>query len=415
MLESVATEGAAEAADRLRRRVKLWLSQRLWSINLAPELVLHDDRHVSAVDRHVSVLAEPLLRQGSLRVHDAEALACAAWLHDWGHVGGPIGIDENGREIVVTSPQTVRKYHGLISQRLIRPEWDGMHGIDDEALCARAAVICGHHQGWTSFGNEHPKKQVVRSGTFTSTEFIPPSLADNIAAVEIPSDLSLERVQLLIALLRVADGADLGVHRIPDAGAPKAAFLAHCIRMQAWRAKDELIGEEPHDKRRLSRERALDEVIVLASHYAAARSDMTSGRQVSSRMRELLSKFDDSPALQQLLRYIEFTDNQAAYYENHSRVGRVNLEVSRVRGATPTVVVTVLTTPNLSSATSKDERCHVARAAVDSVARDIKRELDSGGTGGDRSVRDVLANWGVMFDRCVAVEAPDISARLTPR
>jgi hypothetical protein len=421
LLQRSGLDGASEAAARLDARVEGWLSQRLWSINLAPELVLHDDRHVSSVDRLAARMAEPLLDREVLSVVDIEALSCAAWLHDWGHIGGPIGRDVHGREVMVTSPQAVRKYHGLITQQLIRPEWAGMHGIDDEATCARAGLLCGHHQGWTSFGSHRPDSKTVSYGTFGRAQFQPRSLDEDLALDHVPSDLTPGKAQLLVALLRVADGADLGGHRIPDRGRPKASFLAHCIRMQAWRAKDELLGEAARkgdgDKVLERKDRVLDQVIEMSRRYAMARHDMDVGRSVSSEMREVLGRFPDSEVLGGLSDYIEFTDDQAAFYERHGRVARVDLVDENPPGPGPrviNVIVSVARPPESEDPAdfSQDDLDDFTQLAVDSVAEDIRKELASGSKDGDRSVGEVLESCGLSFGRCFAAGDRAIWARL---
>ena len=249
--------GFPEDARRLRDATQYWIQQRLWDANFVPEMVLHNEAHSAAVDRNIAGLCEPLLERGHLDDVDLMVLAAAAWLHDWGHAS----VRASGMPMA-THPSDVRKYHGIFSAALLakrgaidtRHRLDltlagkgllaGVYPADGDSFAKDVALLCGHHQGWTSCSDAQPKlampdepenlpiAQLGRTGGFDVLSFDEDHsaylagrdlkyfgargfLGDGFD-VEKARAADLKRAKLRLAILRVADAADVGVHRVPN-------------------------------------------------------------------------------------------------------------------------------------------------------------------------------------------------------
>lgn len=354
LLESRGEDGAAA---ELRRLVNHWLDQRLWSLNLVPELVVHDDRHVARVDRLVRHLAQavpsvngPTTDGMSLSPRDLMLLSCAAWLHDWGHVGVPL----NGQ--FADHPADVRHLHGLLSQALLAPEYSAMHGLRDATTARCVGVLCAHHQGWTSFGKDKPNKKVSIAAEFGTVDVHPPTLAAEAEDV----GGSLAQFQLLVALLRVADAADVGQHRVPDISA-RDGFLRSCLQRQAER--------------------------LAATLRATGRPGVETAEKFSLRpdKQELFWALEqlapDQPLVERFVRYVGFVSQQAEHYRLHSMVRGVGFAVSG--GAFQALV---------TAAEGVDPD-----VAADQVSKFINVELRRPASDGDPTVRDVLERAGLTY------------------
>ena len=144
-------------ADQIDESVKHWHEQRLWANNLAPELAAHDERHAAEVER----LAAELLygwdptKQGAFEPHHLHWLSIAAWLHDWGHMGGVVtdltDTSESNPPRYFTNSAEVRALHGRISQQWLSEIWEPIHKVD-KAVAGPAGLLCAHHQRWTDSG-----------------------------------------------------------------------------------------------------------------------------------------------------------------------------------------------------------------------------------------------------------------------
>lgn len=226
LLARVAGDPADHLASRLATLVAHWHRNRLWAINLVPEMVLHDEAHAQAVDRNVALITEPLLVSGVLTAADVYHIALAAWLHDWGHASADT-IGFSAHTDVETVPVTsgdVRDLHGLLTRQLLVgvPRTKQIHLLEtDEAVWA--GTLAAHHQGWTSCDNREPEGD--RADTARRFQLPARSLAADVdylaASIGIrrfrkqDAESLLRRVQELVALLRVADAADIGTHRVP--------------------------------------------------------------------------------------------------------------------------------------------------------------------------------------------------------
>jgi hypothetical protein len=234
--------GYPEEAEELRRLVSHWVRQRnqIWYPNYVPEMVLHDDAHSVAVDRNVASLCEPLLDAGRVDLEDVFTLALAAWLHDWGHASARY------RQVLATDPVDVRSFHGALSATRLRQSGSRVHGVGDrlanridiDRLAGRVALISEHHQGWTSCNAdkspkekepEQPERLRVKPSNDPADGGLDGPLirafdldffALEKGRREPPDDKDqrdrLERAHRQLALLRLADALDVGIHRAPD-------------------------------------------------------------------------------------------------------------------------------------------------------------------------------------------------------
>jgi hypothetical protein len=224
LLSKHATDEAQELSTRLRDHVLRWHVTGLFRKNLVPEIVLHDEPHAQAVDRHVAALLEPALSSGAVGPADVYLVALAAWLHDWGHAsGGGIGA-------APTAGADVRTLHGALSSRRIGDP----HSVHARQLGLTpeesiwAALLAEHHQSWTSCDGRRPPIDGAGSTLAERFGLQVSSFTDDVGhAIEQmakldPSlrGLSHDWAQTLLAVLRVADGADVGVHRTPHMIAP---------------------------------------------------------------------------------------------------------------------------------------------------------------------------------------------------
>lgn len=369
--------GTAASLDGL---VAHWLRQRLWSLNRAPELVAHDERHVAAVEGLIAVLVEPFwtrrLGPPAFLPEELGWLSVAAWLHDWGHVGGMVAPWRiGGADAIVGSSRDVRVLHGLISQHLLGPAWVGMHGVEP-SMAGPAAVLCGHHQSWTSFGRERPAVAAAAAddskpdpvALLAELGVKPVTLEEDIGALEeLPPFVGLARFRLLVALLRVADGADVGRHRVPDIGAGRNGFLARCIHQEAMRTAEVLRFVSDHDPRA--------QAGIEIAHMVALEA-LQAGRGDPE---VLVTPIETAgiPEIEELVRYRAFVHEQGKHFDKHQLVDSVSFAF--VDGAFDVIVV------------PSEDAQKLAEKAVDEVAKDVRCELDKAGVGA------VLADNGIRF------------------
>lgn len=408
LLEHAAAPGGAESRHlRLRENIAWWMDQRLWSENRVRELVVHDERHTQRVDLLAAQLVTPIIfqRNPRLTAADAEALSMAAWLHDWGHEGGEVSGEFSGCNIPLATaePQVIRDLHGIVTRELLRDEWFGRHRLPPE-LASLVGILCAHHQGWTSFGGDRPTKQLT---TTPPVVVQPPSLRADVqghnkrfarARQRDRSEFASVRfktAQLLLALLRIADGADMGVHRVQDAGPSKAAYLARAVQLQC-RLTRTLISEADADP--ALREQALWAVARVSTlaegvkaHPFGEADDEDPAVGIAGRMKGALAKLHGLAPIRRLHSYVSLASEQAEYYADHRSVANVWFETRLGRrGFDVTIWV------------SASEHARDESAAVKVVEADIVKELRRGD--GQVGVADTLRSAGLNF---MAVRSTD--------
>lgn len=433
--------GRVQEAKQFRKLTQRWVEQRLWDSNFVPEMVLHNDAHAAAVDRNIASICEPLLENGYLDDLDLIVLAVAAWLHDWGHASA------RDEQRFCTNPVDVRNYHGVFTAaRLMSDDEAERHGLADLAqtgICADVywddvtglakdvALLSAHHQGWTDCDNGVPNlagklpedsdnlKLATKPGEIG---FIIRSFADDykfytkdrpgilVARRRSPNSssgagsrkrehagtselqkLAWERARLRLAILRVADAADLGVHRVPDYDTQQAsrdgiaaAYLARQARLtklalSGWRkGVSDVYGDQmTYVKARVSKvwgavDQAVRDGHLLAEgeikelfRAQAGNADLLDGGLVPKpeRRRQLEFLLDIA---RESYRYCRHLIIQRAYYDLHDSV-RVSIPVlERISKADFQFVVYVVA--NGASAKADPAR------AVWLARRDVARE-----------------------------------------
>ena len=295
--------GEPQLAAQLRALVDHWVTQRLWAFNLAPELVAHDDRHSERVDHLLATLLLPLVAEKAIVPDEVFLLSCAAWLHDWGHVGAHLG---NG---FVTHPIDVRSLHGLLTDARLR-DFPQLHGLD-LAIAAKVGVLAAHHQGWTSCDDTPATPDEVTRDALTRFDVAPATL-DRDAC-----DAGLEpgRARLLLALLRVADAADVGVHR-----APQHASLGDYLRSCAQHAISRAAAEAP-----LATSPEVREALTTLSRQP---DDADAKEELNARSADRF--------VARILHYLEFIPQQQHHFDLHSSV--LHVRFTHADGGFTTVV-----------------------------------------------------------------------------
>jgi hypothetical protein len=374
-------------AEELETLVLNWVTQRLWSLNCVPELVAHDDRHVERVDHLVSQLVEPLLdvRPGwlanaPLEAEDLVVLSSSAWLHDWGHVGGCLP----GSDVHIEDPLLVRHFHGLLSRYLVEnDELLGMHGLAGERA-KRVAILCAHHQGWTSFGTEpYRTASSVAVTAYRKTTGLQPTSLDadlKYSVGAIPGDSAYRRERLLVALLRVADAADVGFHRVPDTPS-RQAF--ETLRLARYRAMTLREVRHPSAGKPLN-EDLCDKLCEDIRGISLKRGP--ADQNVEMRL-PAITEASVRRQLEQLMNYLTFIREAREHQMLHGRVRSVSFSITRRRDGTLAFKPRVLT--------CLDSR-EGAEAAVGAVDGYIQEELKRGSK--DASVRSTLEEAGLFYE-----------------
>lgn len=408
-------DAVTQMANRLDACVGHWLDQRLWSINLAPELVAHDERHVSAVEVLISDLVRPfwLIRSGASRTHTFRPeelmwLSVAAWMHDWGHVGGPVVPQEYLKKIMsdkdrlasnkfyLTESRDVRHLHGLISQQLLTRTWQGMHGLE-EYISLPAGILCAHHQGFTSLGDEGPRLddqlKALLSEVGLAQERLIPSLRAQFDALRLDAlvedqaenscvtHFDLEGYQFsefrrLVALLRVADAADVGRHRASDYGIGRNAFLARCLFRAAlmWHDDESSMIDGQKDRRSgaIDVNQIFRQVYVELAKSAGSRGEELDKGDRSDLLEDVLKEIrrvgSGSKLVGRLEDYRSFLQAQTEHFIKHNRVHCVRF-VGMPSDRAAHWVFDAVVYP------VKEQE---AESALEDVANFLRRELDRG-------------------------------------
>jgi len=423
-------------ADNLRQLIDHWLRHRIWSINYVHEMVLHDEAHSVTVDRNVASLCEPLLNAPVpvIKLWDVFVLALAAWLHDWGHASADVGGQ------TPTDPVEVRHYHGLLTALRLEQEPD-QHGITDalipgfvegdevtHVLESEVALLCSHHQGWTSCSDTPPVDDfeplpdfsIINGATFdgSSDQGIAGELglglsfrddyARRLGANGASCGRDVEQMYRLVTLLRIADAADIGAHRVPDFAtqhtnrtAALDSLLAQIslvltLRSSvAARVSDRELAYQADATAFRAVERAYDHLLGRATSQAFW-ADNEFERIIAKVMKDKNlghwmqpTRATDTPG-HQLVRwawiYATHVANQVAFYQVHRRV----------RGVIPTLLpnsswfeLTLHVVPLAMS--DPDGRAVDPTQVATSVRKDVLREFAGAGEN-DKAHKAQLAN-----------------------
>ncbi|MCC7077130.1 MAG: hypothetical protein IT198_08400, partial [Acidimicrobiia bacterium] len=231
---------ARATRERLTRRVRDWVAQDRWMTDRLPQMVDHKVSHSRNVDRHATTLllrAHELAQPANKYSEDMfEALSCAAWLHDIGHSGGLVG----GR--FVGDYYHVRKVHGLLSQQHICDIASGLlPDPHDAPLALAVGLLAAHHQRFTLLTDSPPAHyecyKACKQARCPICAEVAQSTANNLQQKLVATEANLPNTRIdqwlhLAAILRLADAADLGVHRVGG------RFLAPRAIDELWRREE---------------------------------------------------------------------------------------------------------------------------------------------------------------------------------
>jgi|GEM_PF-4854280 len=361
--ELLRRKGRPDLADELRRLIDHWVRHRIWSVNYVREMVLHDEAHSAAVDRNVASICGTLLAAKApvIKEWDVFVLALCAWLHDWGHASARVrGIP--------TDPMEVRNYHGYLTSLRLDQE-PGQHGISDRVIAEGArvtgqeqlkdevALLCSHHQGWTSCGSlpgvdvfePLPNFSVIGGGRGFGKR-------KKEAGVDVTFRKDYKRrlprgatygrdydhVRRLLAILRLADASDVGAHRVPDFGtqgsnrqAHHSAFLGELERILTMRAsaasraagEEGAIAVERENFREV--ENTFQRMIAVSLSQPVWKDGEIDARIAAEASTPLLQELGRAPGAhegpgEQIVRwawqYSVHVARQVAFYQHHHRV-----------------------------------------------------------------------------------------------
>ncbi|MCY3785959.1 MAG: hypothetical protein OXG47_04430 [bacterium] len=387
--------------------LQTWHDNNLWSVNLAPELVAHDEEHAKSVERLAAEIVEPHWQPGK-KLHfkpiELVWLSVASWLHDWGHCGGVLKGEDKQLRWISHSIQ-VRRLHGLLSQSWLNPNWKSLHGIDNfeirssgspipidaDEITVPAGILCAHHQGWTSCSSEHyityeddklsphavHKSPSSTAGWWSNVNVKPHNLVvqykltvnslhddwkTHVASVQNQhGGADYKPFQTLLAILRLADAVDLGEHRTrDDLDTRRAQFRVCMVRELLTRPADnpaELDQATAHSKMILE---------MLGKH-----NDLNSMIDIYVRwFDEFVGKIPDDVS-----GYFEYIKDQQSHMEKHKRVKAYGVKFVEGTGMDKGNQLTIQITP-ADDLTGHEKHKHVRTDIENDMKEFLERELN---------------------------------------
>jgi hypothetical protein len=293
----------------------------------------------------------------------------------------------------VNHPFEVRLLHGELTRRLLltRPL---EHGLTD-AEARRVGLLCAHHQGRTCCGRGVPGRTPPRLGPNDLAELADElgvslvSLGDDarnngwfegVEAADRPGRLVV--LELLVGVLRVADGADVGAHRVPHFHS-RDDYLQHCRQRAVQGLLRELELRAPDEQTliRSTRRMLLDhDLAALRESHGPHLAGTTGGGG---------PRFNPQSTVGLLRRahaYFDALEHQAEHYEKHQMVAAVRFDHMHPDSAGPRWQALVRESSGADPA-----------SAVAAVDFDIVRELRHD-DGDPKRVEEVLAEFDLRFD-----------------
>ncbi|MDR2252524.1 MAG: HD domain-containing protein [Bifidobacteriaceae bacterium] len=413
-------KGYPLAAAELRRLIAWWLQQRIWHYkNYVPEMVLHDDVHSAAVDRNVASFCEPFLAPAAapesapLSAEDVFALAVTAWLHDIGHASmtyGPAGEPRRA-----SNAFDVREFHGIFSaDRLLSPKIDdrSLHGLDDIAktlhypqLLGKVAALSAHHQGWTSCDAQGVQNKpdlfddtllrpdysdradtFLENGPFISsfdTDAI--QMAHLADATDEDKQAHIEALHRLLAIIRLADAMDVGLHRAPNTTTQDA------IRTDLFDEFLNQLSAVSLDETTVKGLKAVIDEVKMAFHATGGEQKVTPQSLVEhinpriKAMRERAPREHQSE-IKKVGKYAPYLLKQVYYYAEQERIAMLSpvpVEPSADSKGGPTYALCIYVVPNTAKNSNEPDE-------VEELAQSL-----------------ALREWGVEHVRQGKAEAAD--------
>jgi|GEM_PF-6399723 len=345
----------ADLASRLAQLIEHWTRQQLWRTNLANEMVLHNEVHSQAVDRHIASIAEAIGWRDEFTAEELYLLALTAWLHDWGHAAG--GSAKPGP----VQPQQVRKLHGLLTQRRLGSILHrDQHRLPPKER-AWVGLLSAHHQSSTSCGHEIPAEHLVSTAERFGLEAksFRAELAELDEEVRMrDAEPSVElSAELMLAVIRLADGADIGRHRAPHDFTKKAMLLDQWSMLFST-VHDALPDLETKERLRGLFPSRYVESVIGKNHSAEPAIVRVDGLRddAAAALANAVSTCAD---------YLEHLGKQQTFFDTHHRVLSVHLVPTKdpIDGTMVKLVPYVRVAPDM------------AEAALARVEHDTKKEL----------------------------------------
>ncbi len=409
--------------ERLRRHVERWHLTGLFRKNLVPEIVLHDEAHAQVVDRHVAAILEPALSSGRVDARFVYLTALAAWLHDWGHASGGT-VDASP-----TFSSHVRALHGPLSARRIRDDeglLSAQLGLDPEER-EIVALLAAHHQSWTSC--DHQRHDADRSEQALAFEHGLPvesfdtdvENASHRLVTQGLRPLDRDLVQSMLAVVRLADGADLGLHRTPHLLTPATILAdawgaAYSQTMASMRLLDRQAGAGSRKWAATLQSLFPPSTIAAILRNGKPWVDLTASEDGEANLKdavlqmlvERMPALDSAPreiaselqALRELL--VHLIMQHRWYYPQHAAVGSVHFLPAASDGEVTTLRVLVRRRPAWMRGEQLD---HLDDDSVlRTVRKDVLKEVGLEGKDQDRrtALRQALARIGLRIDDSAA-------------
>jgi putative CRISPR-associated protein (TIGR02619 family) len=210
----------ASLRGALIAHIERW--QHAWAGDQVPEMVEHQRGHTQRVLELAEILVGHLLEEvpGLLTDEELFVLIGAIWLHDVGHAGRYVTLDDSTRVSVAGFPTLIRDLHHLLAATVLEE--------DEEALQSGRPGVCFFPVDGVQCGRLRPLAECVKWISKYHRQRMPirecaPAYGDAHPLVKaigkpVPEVISGApgspiRVRLLTALYRVLDASDLQTER----------------------------------------------------------------------------------------------------------------------------------------------------------------------------------------------------------
>jgi len=301
--EEVSPDDVRRTVSAMCQRTRRWVDGDVWQADLLPHMVHHGKWHGQRVDRIATelLLISPFMATMSSqqRLAAVEALSAAAWLHDVGQQGGLLD------GAYVREYWHVRKFHGVLTcEAIMGAQGADEYALDRPELRFLVAQLCKCHQRAARLDSESPVPPERCGDDCPACDAAQirreASLASELRH-ERDLDVDVDSAVALGAILRVADAADIGVHRVNGRWAAKTTAVE-----QVWRrefAREMLLHQHDLGEKENEKDRALLMRMLVADRW------LESDLQALER--------GESPALGQVAERIRAFDSYLGDQRNH--------------------------------------------------------------------------------------------------
>ena len=233
-LRDCGSEGRRYAEYLQKRIAGNW--SELWLGDQIPETVEHSRRHskrlMEVAGNLFRCVPDTLEKLGMFEPKVLALFIACIYLHDIGHtaVSFPVRKDGSGAFPLGLFPSAVREVHHILSRDMILEFADDLFdskGSEEAALDVGflkklVPLVCSYHRGYTKLENDgvaQPNRAIQSVGRFLYEESFETTLSplEKTCASEYIYNLSVNKVLIAAALLRIIDGCDVQVDRTVDA------------------------------------------------------------------------------------------------------------------------------------------------------------------------------------------------------